>query len=302
MLMDSYKDLTYYMEKHFENALNIGWEKDHEPWDYDREFSDLLGRYLNHIVSAIRAPGETEKVVFEGKEYVVGYGEFRVLGPGGTVYACPDILIPRVFAGQYKFPDCFEKAVREGPDPDGPEYREFMERYDMDHFWGASDDYLERMKSIRKLILESDPETVRGAVLKDPDILSFMTDQGSVLALAIKNGKEETALMLADQDIPFEMFGGRELLYAMENNMETVAEKLLDRNLPMSAERIGTNPLFTAIMKKMNGIAEKLFTEHKELIKTYNDIFVGPCNLLQWVRRCGNNEILQFIMNQYQTF
>ncbi len=300
--MAFYKDLTYYINRHFENALNVGWEKDPEPFEYSRVFHDRLGAYLKHTVLHTRAAADSSEIVFKGARYQIGYGEFRVIGSDGTVYACPDTLIGKVFAGEYKLPECFVEAVNSGMDPDSLEYRQYLGNFTAEKFWGADADVRSRMEGIRALINSGNLESLKKRVDEDRSILQMMTDQGSVLNMAILSGKEDMALYLADQDIPFEQFSGLELLYAIEAGMESVALKLLETDIPMDNQRIGVNPLFMAIRRPMNSVAKKLFLTRKDLSLTYNDIYVGNCNLLQWTKRAHNDEMLQFIMNQYQKF
>ena len=300
--MTFYKDLTYYIDKHFENALNVGWEENPEPYDYGRIFEDRIGAYLKYTVLHQRQISQAEEIVFKDTTYQIGYGEFRVIGSDGTVYACPDTLIGKVFAGEYKLPDCFVKAVNEGMDPDSLAYRIYLENFTPEKFWGASENDCWKLRRIRGVIQSGDLEELKRNIETDGDLLKMMTDQGSLLNMAIQNNQQELALYLADQNIPYEMFHGRELLYAIDAGMESVALKLLDKGIPMNAERIGVNPLFIAIRKPMNSVAKKLFLTHKELIQTYDDIYVGKCNLLQWTKRTQNDEMLQFIINQYQQF
>lgn len=296
--MKFYKDLTYYVDRHFENALNVGWEKNPEPYEYGRIFQDKIGVFLKYTVLHQKETAQTEKIIFKDKTYRIGCAEFRVIGVDGTVYACPDTLIGKVFAGEYRLPDCFVDAVNKGVDPDSFSYRFYLEKFTSDHYWGISDSEFQRVCEIRTVIQSGDLEELKRRIERDRSLLKMMSDQGSLLNMAILSNQREIALYLTDQEIPFEMFHGSELLSAIEAGMEDVVIKLLDREIPLGAETIDVNPLFAAIRKHANDTAKKLFLTHKELIQIYD----GNCNLLQWAKRTGNDDMLQFIINQYQDF
>jgi hypothetical protein len=67
-------------------------------------------------------------VTREGEALKLGTAEIRVFGPGGAVYAAPDLVYHYVSAHEYRPPDEFIAAVLAGPAPGSEEYRAHLER------------------------------------------------------------------------------------------------------------------------------------------------------------------------------
>src|SRR3954471_11041976 len=111
-----------------DGLVAIGWldgEVPFERGDVPRHFVDELRRICEHPVNLTRGlygcmfcPGRPTWVTVPTAtgEHVVGHGEIRVSGAGGTRYASPDMIIHYVEAHGYRPPDEFVAAVT-GVDP-----------------------------------------------------------------------------------------------------------------------------------------------------------------------------------------
>lgn len=302
--MERFNDFTYYVRFHYENAVNIGFSAEAargKPGDYtpDPAFAARLLRYAKHRLNLVRGGCGMRTVTVDGEKILLGFGEIRVIGPDGTVYAAPDLVIDRVAEGSYAPPAEFVNAVMKGVDPDSEDYRQYELRYRPELFWGASAAALAAAKEVSGYQQTGDTEGLKRFLAPDPRRLNMATQNGTLLNGALLLGQEEMALYLLEAGIRVDLLSGIELLTAVEKGMTAVVQKLMDRNIPIRTDLPRNNPLFWAIAKHQNEAAELLYNTRKDLVTTYN---VGPirdCNILQWSKLSDNTAFMDFLSNPF---
>lgn len=294
--MDYFKDLTIYSSQHFEKALNIGWEMPGEEGRYepDPDLLSRLGPYLGMTLNMSRG-GIFRTLQIDGKEYTVGFSEIRVLGADGTVYAAPDFIAYRIHCGEYLPPEAFREALRNGPSPESDVYKDFLARYDEEHFWGADPAYKEAADECLRLIETDDFDGLCRFTDTLPEKTAMITPKGTLVNAAILLGKDALAIHMIEKGFPLDMLNGQELFTAINASKEDIAEKLIDCGVTLDDVSMQNNPLFFAIMKKSNRIAQKLFMEKKHLVRIYSNYSVQNCNILQWAKMCRNEEMFRYM-------
>ena len=301
--MDYFDDYSMYSYLHYENAVNIGWNISGglQNASIDNRIKNGLARFLDSRVNMTRGGGILKNFSYENRNYVLGAAEIRIVAKNGIVYAVPDSIIDLVFRDAYCPPDVLIDAVLYGLTPDSEQYQSYMKRYMPEHFWGASEEYVSKSRTALSVIVSGDPAFISCYLNDNPDALTIVTEEGSILNVAIRHGLDSIARTLLDCNIPIDRYNGAELFSAIDNGMNDIAEMLIDKGIPLHNYSPQSNPLFYAIMKKDNFIAMKLAKEYKQLVCTYDTPFVNQCNILQWCIRCKNKEMLDVIttMNLY---
>ena len=294
--MDCFDDFTLYSYAHFENAQNIGWHiPKHECGDADNQTTELLSRFLDYRVNTTRGAGTIKKYTYNGKEYFLGCAEFRIISKEGHVYAIPDSVIQMVQQGSYRLPSTVMNSLSDGYLPGTEYYSNFITRYNPDCFWGASDQYIEAGKKAKDIVASNMISNIESMLDAAPETLDVITDEGSLLHVAIKHKAEDAAFFLIEKNIKLNRYNGGELFAAIDYGMDMIAFRLIDLDIPMQNYSPQNNPLFYSIMKRSNSIAKKLVDEQKSLFQTYDTPFVRNCNVLQWCARCGNIEMLKYL-------
>lgn len=301
--MRIFKDLTYYSYSHFENAFNIGWvELDKKIGDlYEcSELIDMLLPYLEYQLNKVRSISNVKKWNYNDEEYILGFSEFRIISENRVIYAVPDTILYSIKENGYRPPTEFLNALCKGMPPNSDEYKLYLSRYNLQDFWGATDEEKKKIQLVEEIVKSNDVVLFSKCINKDISLLDVITSYGSVLNFAIKNNKEKIALEILNNEISITKYDGLELITAIENNLNNVAEKLIDMNIPMRNDSLKYNPLFIAIAYKCNDIAVRLFLEHSELKQKYTNEFVKDCDLLQWCASCNNIEMFSFIKENSQ--
>ncbi len=296
--MDYYKDLSYYSRFHFENAQNIGFEGSYsaeKSSSLSEKFLEQLLKYLQYPVNTQRG-GAFKSISLYGTDYVLGFSEIRVLGNDGKVFAAPDAVILEIAEGSYIPPAEFVSAVLNGVSPAGNEYQTFLSRYNPQCCWGAPDSYVREVVAVLDIISRGNLKELQNIMLNHTSISDLVAGNGSILNEAIVRNQEEIAVYLIESGFNLEKFEGVELLTAVECGMASIVDTLLEHGCPIKTDRPRNNPLFLAIGKFQNDIAEHLYNTRKDLVVTYNTDFMQNCNILQWTKMCKNQEFFDFMM------
>ena len=299
--MDLYQDLTFYNRFHFENAQNIGFghiSSEKIRLQLPENFMPRLLKYLKYPLNVVRG-GLPRQVVVEEKPYTLGYAEIRVLGSDGRVFAAPNDIVGYILDEVYMPPAVFVEAVMNGIDPDSEAYQKYLSRYSAEYCWGASNDYVMDVVAVVGKIAKGDTYGLKTLLTSRKELLNIVAGNGSLLNEAISRDQEEIAKYLIDAGICLNKFEGEELLTAVECGMESIVRILLQNGIPIKMDRPRNNPLFLAIGRKQNNIAEFLYISRKDLVVTYNTEFTQNCNILQWTKMCNNVSFMDFLMNQF---
>ncbi|WFR59093.1 ankyrin repeat domain-containing protein [Anaerocolumna sp. AGMB13025] len=291
------KDLNKYMFQHFENAFNIGWNDNksanNQKVSLDDKFYEQLKLFcespLNYDLN-----GKHREIEVDGKKYVKGFGEIRILDLNKKIrYAAPNIIIDDILEGIY-IPDSeFVEAVKLSPKPGEIEYEEFISRYNPDTYWGEEDYYVQKINSAVAELSKGIKEF--RYCIEDNDIKNCVTLDGSLLNYAINIGKNDIASYLIEAGIDINIFGGIELLNAIKMNMTEVADVLIEKDIYMDDTVMNANPLVSAIRSGDKHLVLKLLNKKPELVKTYSNEFVRNCTMLDIARRCNNTEIIDIL-------
>lgn len=302
--MERFNDFTYYAKQHYENAINIGFNRSSSQnligkCENNPALVQKLKRYAKHRLNLVRGGADFQIITVDGETYPLGFGEIRVIARDGTVYAAPDLVIAWVADGSYVPPKSFENAVLYGLDPDGDDYRRYESRYIKELFWGASDEDIEAVRQVSVLMENNDFPGLKRYLETDDKKINMVTQNGTLLngALLLKN--EEIADYLLGKSISLTMLSGIELLTAVEKGMVTMVQRLMSLNIPIRTDIPRNNPLFWAIAKNRNDVAKYLYDSYKNLVMTYNVGAIQNCNILQWTKLCDNQEFFDYLTKTY---
>lgn len=294
-----YRDFTKYMFQHFENAYNIGWKensvlKEKEIHSImDDKFIESLEQFCKFRVNSSK-DGKYKIIRKEGKKFVKGFGEIRVINKENNVrYAAPDTILDDIIEGIYLPPKEFIESVKNGPKPKEIEYKEFMQNYTVKNYWGETAEYAEKITHIVDMLKKGGIEFLKD--IQSENMINCVTDKGSLLNYAIEEKKEKEALYLIEAGIEINTFGGIELLNAIINNLTEAAKVLIEKGIYMEKEELKRNPLFQAIRCKNKAIVLKLLKEKQELIKTYSNEYVRDYTILDAAKWCKDEEIIKII-------
>lgn len=289
-------DLTKYMYQHFEDALNIGWnsnEKEADISSINQTFYDNLRIHCEYPLNK-DLNGRFRECEINGEKFVKGFGEIRILDLKRRIrYAAPNIILDDILEGVYIPGENFVEAVKISPKPGDIEYREFLNRYHFDFYWGEDEERVNVLNTVVQL-LEKDTREFR-EYIKDEKLINCVTHDGSLLNYAINKGKTDDALYFIETGIDINMFSGIELLNAIENNLTEVAEMLINHDIYMDFTEMKTNPLVYAIRYGNAGIVQKLLEKDLRLLQTYSNEFVQNCSMLDVALKCGDSDIIKLV-------
>ncbi len=297
--MDFFYDGTYYSFQHYENSINIGWILSNEIYNntVNEELAEKLMEYIPYSVNTVRGGDYYKKIMFKNKEMLLGFSEFRIIASDGTVYACPDLIIYNILYQNYNPPKEFINAVFNGLSYKTNEYALFIENYNKDSFWGTSKAYAYTSRKILDCIKNNDIESIKSEFKINSDLINIVTEHGSLLNAAIKCNNEQLAMSLINMGIEINKFNGVELLSAIEMQQNEIANILIENNITIRKYSPKVNPLFYAVAKGNNYIAEKLLRSRKDLLRVYSNEFVNECDIVKWSIRCKNDKFLSIIRN-----
>lgn len=299
--MEYYKDLTYYSHFHYERAKNIGFGKqfsENKESRLDPFFLETLTKYLEFPLNTTRGGNMRTKEI-NGVPYTFGFSEIRVMNSSGIIYAAPDEMIANVIDGGYIPPREFIDAVMYGPDPESEVYQDYLKRYRPEYCWGESNDYVKDVVLLLDMISKGNMRGLEQELNSRKELLNIVCGGGSLLNEAITRKQEMIAVYLIERGIALELFEGIELLTAVEMGMDSLVKILLEHNIPIKMNRPRTNPLFLAIGRMQNSIAEFLYCTRKDLVQVYTTEYVQDCNILQWTKMCNNTRFMEFLTKQF---
>ena len=288
-------DFSKYSFQHYENAINIGWNRNNriKQESCDREFLEKLKCHCSHPIN-VDYNGKYREIEQNGQKLVSGFGEIRILDLKNEIrYAAPNIIYEEIKDGFYIPPTEFVEAVKTSPLPYDEQYSKFMERYLKECYWGESEERVKKVNSVL-IILEKGKESFCECI-QDRTNLELVTHKGSLLNYAITERKEEIAILLIHSDIDINMFEGVELLSAIENGFTSIADMLIEKNIVMDSSELKVNPLVNAIKYHNNYIAKKLIQRKPELIVSYTNEYVKNCTILDVAKRYKNEEIVKLL-------
>lgn len=291
-------DFSKYSFQHYEDAINVGWNanSDMSTIIMDIGFMEKLKFYCDNPVN-VDYNGKIQEIEVDGKKHVKGFGEIRILDlKNGKRYAAPNVIYEEIKEGVYIPPSSFIEAVKSGPLPTEDVYKEFLQHYSADFYWGESEEKVNRINLIVHL-MKSNSEGFK-EYIQDTSNLDLVTQRGSLLNYAILERKKEEAMILINKGIDINMFEGVELLSAIEKGYTDIADMLIDKDVVMDVSELKVNPLVSAIRFHDNYIAEKLLKKNPELLITYSNEFVKNCTMIDIAKRFSNENIIS-ILNQY---
>lgn len=298
-----YQDFTKYMFQHFENAYNIGW-KENNIIKEKKTTNIIDGKFMDNLETFCKFPiniskdGKCKIIEKDGKKYVKGFGEIRVINSKNNIrYAAPDTILDDIRESIYIPPDEFVKAVKNGPKPDEIEYKQFMLRYTAENYWGEDEEYAKKITHVIRTLKQGIIALRKNVQYEN--IINCVTEKGSLLNYAIQEKKTEEALYLIESGIEINTFGGIELLNAIINNLTEVAKVLIQKDIYMEKEELKRNPLFQAIRCRNKDIVLKLLDKKKDLVKVYSNEYVKNYTILDAAKRCKDEEIIEIVRNLY---
>lgn len=185
-----YPDFTKYMFQHFENAYNIGWKENNSLKEKERthtiddKFMESLEVFCKFPIN-ISKDGKCNIIEKDGKKYVKGFGEIRVINSKNSIrYAAPDTILDDIREGIYIPPNEFVKAVKSGPKPDEIEYKQFMLRYTAENYWGEDEEYAKKITHVIKTLKQGIIALRKN--IQCENIINCVTNKGSLLNYAIQ--------------------------------------------------------------------------------------------------------------------
>jgi hypothetical protein len=118
---------------------NIGWlsiDREFPKHSPSEEELDLIWVYCKCSVAQSRGihdcelcpAGGSRYAMRKGESLLLGSAEIRVFGKGDTIYAAPTLIYHYVAAHEYKPPEEFIRALREGPLPASQEYVDRLQK------------------------------------------------------------------------------------------------------------------------------------------------------------------------------
>ena len=288
-------DFTKYSYQHYENAINIGWNRNNSITniDIDKEFMNKLKIHCENPIN-MELNGKYREVYINEKKCVSGFGEIRILDfVNNKKYAAPNIIYEEINDGFYVPPKPFVEAVKKSPSPYEDEYKKYMTHYSEDFYWGENEKTVKKINKAIYLLL-NDEEGFK-EFMQDKSNLQIVTHKGSLLNHAIMENKEKLAIFLIDEGIDINAFEGIELINSIKKDFTGLAELLIEKNIEMDISEIKVNPLMIAINCHNNYIAKKLIKERSELMVTYNNMFVRNFTVLDMAQKFNNSEIIDIL-------
>lgn len=300
--MNFYNDFTYYSEEHFEDAINIGWVLPEKKWDIAHKDKEIivkeLLKYLDYPVNQVRGGNYYKQLRLFEKDYTLGFSEIRVLsGDGKTVFALPNMVIYSIMEQNYYPPKQFLEALFNGLKPGGEEYNDYISKYNEMTLWGKNKEYINLSNNLVKLIEENNDVELSNIIEKDKSILNMVTENGSLLNVAILNNQQEIAHLLIKKGVDINKFSGIELLSAIKTNQDSVIKELINRSICVQTYNQKVNPLFYAVEVANINAIKTLIASDYDLFKTYTNEFVRNCNIADWANKFKNDEVQNILLS-----
>ena len=303
--MNVYKDLTYYSDVRFENAINIGWvhpETNFENTETDYELIESLLPYLSFRFNQTRGGHYLKDINILGKDYLFGYSEIRIISHDfKRKYAVADTIFCAIIEQGYRPPQVFIDDLMSAIPPDSDEYQTYYKNYHRDSmlgksndFWGESEEYINLINEMINLIATDNQSILIKKINQDNQLLNLVTHEGSLLNAAIRNNKINIALWLIDNGIDINKFNGIELLTAIEMQQKEVVDTLIDKNIMYQVYQRAVNPLICAIRHHNLDAIKKLLDSGYDVFRTYNDAYVRNYTIADCVNQSGNQEVKDF--------
>ena len=193
--MSYYEDLSpYNYHHHSKKELNVGWlEKDFpfEKGEVPAGFLDKLKLIAEHTVFHTRGfqlCGFCKEQIVEGKiKCATSSNEIRVIGPDGSVYASPYMVVHYIEDHGYLPPQQFIDAVMNGPLPGTSEYDEIFKR--LPESWERrmpdinDKDYEKKMLDVMvsNLSQEIDSQIIKDMLEQNPNFQKFVEAYNKVM-------------------------------------------------------------------------------------------------------------------------
>lgn len=296
--MNFYKDLTYYSDCHFENAINIGWIAPNEKWrntEVDNGLINKLLQYMSYRLNQYRGGNYLKKINIFGEKYMLGYSEMRIISHDlKRKYAVSDIIFFAMFEQGYRPPQAFVDDLVTAIPTDSKNYQTYLKNYNQSSFWGESEEYVISIEELTNLIVNGDQERLMQKINHNKQLLDIVTQKGSLLNTAIVHEKTNIALSLIEKGIDINKFNGIELLSAIKTQQKDVIDILVDKQVLYRDYNHEVNPLFYAIRHHNLDAIKKLLDSKYDLFRTYNNEFVRDFSVLECVNRFGNQEVKEF--------
>lgn len=302
--MEYYKDLTYYSLHHFENAINIGWINDCNPFTQgtvDKIFLKNLEEYIKTPFNTIRGylkcdicGCDTYNISISNQKVNLGYSEIRVISQDGKQkFAAPDMIYHYITNHNYLPPINFIEAVITGPKPNSKKYQKFNERYNEEFIWGEKDETIKIAMQIENYI-KTDVALAKRLILSNPDFKNFITKNGSFLNIAIKENNLKMVNFLIDTGIDINKFNGKELYSAITLSDTTILEFLLSKKIEIDLTS-WSNPLFKAISIGNKKAVETLINHGVNFQIEYSNPYVKNMDAIKFARYCKQEQTSKLI-------
>lgn len=297
--MNYYEDCTYYSLQHFENAKNIGWidlESDFNKGKVQKKVIENLWEFLDYPVNIIRT--NSEKVfTLNDKSRMIGFSEIRIPNKDfSMVYACPDAIIYYIQKLNYLPPKEFLDSVL-SVSPNTKQYKNFLDNYNKENFWGQSYELNKIAKEITNYIYSNNNDKVINILNNNLNFLDIVTLEGSLLNVAIKANNMKIFNELLNLKIDINKFSGIELNTAVSTNNITAMEILLNKKIKMNLSSPKLNPLFVAIRNGNVDACKLLLHNNFNVEICYNNEFMKNVNALEFAKKCGQIKIIELLKN-----
>lgn len=295
--MNQYDDFTYYSYHHFENAQNIGCidiQSSYNIGNMADEFLEKLWKYLKYPFNMTRGNSPLE-VNFNNDTRVIGFSEIRVVGNDLVKYAAPDLILHYIINLNYCPPQNFIDAVLYGIDPDSQQYKNYIEKYDLEHLWGEDNRTIEISDNITRRIKAKD-KSVLDMLQTNNSMINLVTKEGSLLNVAIKAKDIYIVKELLNAGIDVNKFSGIELCTAISEGEIEIAELLLSKNITLNLSSPKLNPLFLAIRKGNVKLVRMLKSYGIDVKISYTNEFMRNMDAITFAKQCGQNEIADLLV------
>lgn len=299
-----YQDGSFYMNRHFENAVNIGWgdkisENVYPLPQFELQIISQLEPYLNILFNETRgiSPCPICGCNVEFNNQYLGVGEMRIIDADKKVYAVPDLIMHYIETHGYCPPNEFTNALNNGTNPISSEYQNYRANYEKkEYFWGSSDSYIKQADKLVLTLQENQFDKLSDSFKKIPSDINIIFYKGSLLSYAILNSSLEQVKFLVYSGINLNKLSGIELKQAIDNHEYEIAKYLIKAGITLNTSSIALNPLFRAIGANNKEIFLLLLNEKNmdPTIIQYNP-YMGYCDALTYAKKLGKNEFVSYL-------
>ncbi len=299
--MEQYREFTYYSYMHYENALNVGWEKTEtidNNEEFDSDFLENLWMYIKQPFNKIRSL-PLKEVTFNNETRKVGMSEIRVIANvnGKNVrYAALDSIIIDILNQNYIPPKEFVIAVIGGVKPKSDEYEMFTKRYSPKYMWGEDDDYVEYAIKLLHLIKNKDLKGFVHVLEEREDSLNIITEEGSILNSSILANATDISFELLERGFDFNKLNSIELNYAIKMGENEIVKYLLSNSVILNLSDPKFNPYFTAISNNNVEVVKLLLDNDIDKSIKYSTPFMWEEDALKYALECEKKEIADLLV------